>query len=94
MKLKKAWAKVARKSMKHLRTDEQRATNSPQGYIGCCAGLGEEGADDDSAIHDAFYDLYGSDPEATVGWWWGEDEYTARIVALELFALLCEEFGE
>ena len=55
---------------------------------------------------DSFYLLYGVeagafDLEKRVGYWWpvptptqrGEEGYTSRIIALELAAILCEEFG-
>lgn len=99
MKFKKAWAKVARKAMEYIRTDEERASGSCRNYCGCGAALDEawwnlDGDIDTTGIHREFYELYGADDTALGCYYWKESEFTPRIVALELFALLCEEFGE
>lgn len=103
LEVKKSWAKKARAAMFRLHApapswrfshyDNRRHGNAS----GCCGALrgGLELVD----VFKAFVDP----PQSAFanGWWWtkyykergSREGYTARIIALESFALYCEEHG-
>lgn len=100
--VKKSWAKVARKAQFELVAPDRRGqtfVSWPRKYCGiwtgCCAAIGH------MSVEEAFAKFFGKRPFGSSYWWpvsyrnavKSRDGYTARIIALETFALYCEEHG-
>lgn len=95
--VKKSWAKRARKAQFELLSPKYSGPWPSQFcgiWSGCCAALGNWPTE---AGFGAFFQKYTCDH-----FWWPapfrntektREAYTARIIALESFALYCEEHG-
>lgn len=95
--VKKDWAKVARKAQFELMSPEFIAPWPNQFcgiWSGCCAAL------DNWVVEAGFGAFFQKDTSADFWWLYPHSDtthtrraYTARIIALESFALYCEEHG-
>lgn len=103
LKVKKCWAKSARRAMFCLRPPNTWYATGPivrHGWAsGCCSAFGYNvGVGKALSAFSEFIDPPGW--AKGHGWWWPKyyqrnavNGYTARIIALESFALYCEEHG-
>lgn len=94
----KSWAKVARKAQFELAAPELNGRWEPTKcgiWSGCCSALGVY------VVENALAEFFNKDPYGNIFWWPAphfntaktREAYTARIIALESFALYCEEHG-
>lgn len=95
--VKKDWAKRARKAQFDLLSPEHPGTWPNQScgiWSGCCAAL-------DNWVVEAGFGAFFQKDDCSNFWWPApyrntektRKAYTARIIALESFALYCEEHG-
>lgn len=101
LEVKKAWAKIARKAQFELRSPEYGlwANAIPCRtcgiWSGCCSALGSY------PVKLAFGEFFKKSGQSNMFWWpvphsdtpKTRRAYTARIIALESFAVYCEEHG-
>jgi hypothetical protein len=85
---------VLRKAQEFLAVSEQQYIFNKKA-AGCCTAIGLAGGWKLGGIAKArLNNLF--NPKSQGGYWWGdfEEGYTARIIALELAALIAEEEGD